>query len=84
MSYSTYWVFDVLACTAILVGAVFATAYTLKAKVSKRKRAVLLCALYAAVVLLIVAGSVLFSGTILLAILGAAALTVYGFPLMKM
>lgn len=84
MSYSAYWVFDVLAGAAILVGAGLATAYALKAKISKRKRIVLLCALYVAVVLLIIAGSVLFSGTILLAILGAAALTVYGFPLMKM
>ena len=71
MSYSTYWVFDVIGGIVLIVGCALATVIAL------------LCALYTAVVLLLIAGAVTFSGTILLAILGSAALILFGFPLAR-
>ena len=83
MSYSTYWVFDVIGGIVLIVGGVLATVYAIKTVKSKPILIVLLCALYAAVVLLLIAGTVTLSGTILLAILGSAALIIYGFPLAR-
>ena len=82
MSYSSYWAFDVLGAVAIIAGSIAGTIATAR-HLKGRKRVAALIASYTAVVLLIVAGSVLFSGTILIAIMGAAALVVFGFLLGK-
>ena len=83
MSYSTYWVFDVIGGIVLIVGCALATVYAIKTVKKKPTLIALLCALYAAVVLLLIAGTVTFAGTILLAILGSAALIIYGFPLAR-
>lgn len=83
MSYSTYWVFDALGAFVLIVGCALATVYTIKTVKKKPTHIALLCALYTAVVLLLIAGAVTFSGTILLAILGSAALILFGFPLAR-
>lgn len=82
MSYSSYWAFDALGAVAIIAGSIAGTIATVR-HLKGRKRVAALIALYTAVVLLIVAGSVLFSGTILIAFMGAAALAVFGFLLGK-
>ncbi|MEL3907947.1 MAG: hypothetical protein P1P64_02900 [Treponemataceae bacterium] len=78
MSYSTVWVLDAIGAMAMLAGAAIGTIKTVK-RLAKRKRILALIALYLAVVLLIIAGSFQFSGTILIAILGTSALVVFGF-----
>jgi len=83
MSYSTYWVFDALGAFVLIVGCALATVYTIKTVKKTPTLIALLCALYTAVVLLLIAGAVTFSGTILLAILGSAALILFGFPLAR-
>ncbi len=82
MANSTYWVFDVLGFALMAVGCIVGTIKAFRVK-DKKKKILLLCLLYLALVLLTVAGSVLFSGTILIAIPGAAALVVFGFLIMK-
>ena len=83
MSYSTYWVFDVIGGIVLIVGGALATVYAIKTVKKTPTLIALLCALYTAVVLLLIAGAVTFSGTILLAILGSAALILFGFPLAR-
>ncbi len=78
MSYSDYWAFDVLGGSLIVIGGIIATVKTLKLE-NKALKITLLCLLYLAIILLLIAGSVRFSGTIILAIMGAAALVTYGF-----
>ena len=80
MSYSTYWVFDVIGGIVLIVGGALATVYAIK---TVKKKPTLIALLYTAVVLLLIAGAVTFSGTILLAILGSAALILFGFPLAR-
>ena len=83
MSYSTYRVFDVIGGIVLIVGGALATVYAIKTVKKTSTLIALLCALYTAVVLLLIAGAVTFSGTILLAILGSAALILFGFPLAR-
>ena len=83
MSYSTYWVFDVIGGIVLIIGGALATVYAIKTVKKTPTLIALLCALYTAVMLLLIAGAVTFSGTILLAILGSAAFIIYGFPLAR-
>ena len=83
MSYSTYRVFDAIGGIVLIVGGALATVYAIKTVKKTPTLIALLCALYTAVVLLLIAGAVTFSGTILLAILGSAALILFGFPLAR-
>ena len=82
MSYSSYWVFDALGALAVITGGIVGTISVIKC-LKKPQLVTALIALYTAVVLLIIAGSVLFSGTILIAILGTAALVIFGFLVRK-
>ncbi len=82
MSYSSDWKFDALGAVLMVAGGVLGTIVTVKST-QKMMRILLLCLLYLAIVLLLIAGWILFEGTILLAIMGAAAFAVFGYLLYK-
>ena len=78
MSYGSYWVVDVLGFAVMAAGCAIGTMYAVKTA-DKKVLTAALCMLYLALVLLTVAGAVLFAGSILFAIMGAAAFAVFGF-----
>ena len=78
MGYASYWAFDVLGFAVMAAGCAIGTMYAVKTA-DKKVLTAALCMLYLALVLLTVAGAVLFAGSILFAIMGAAALAVFGF-----
>ena len=78
MSYGSYWAFDVLGFAVMAAGCAIGTVYAVKTA-DKKVLTAALCMLYLALVLLTVAGAVLFAGSILFAIMGAAAFAVFGF-----